>query len=81
MSHLIVPERVLDDINEFIRTNYTNFHHSLPHSLIISQAFCLRFKEYGNDFGVSVIADAVEYVKKSSIENKKVKPEKEKHDY
>jgi len=43
--------------------NYLNYHDSLPHSLIIAQAFCLRFKDYGNDFGVSVITDAVEYVR------------------
>ncbi|MDQ1275716.1 MAG: hypothetical protein QG610_1291 [Euryarchaeota archaeon] len=75
MLHTIVPKYVLDDINNFIRTNYVNFHISLPHSLIIAQAFCLRFKEYGNDFGVSVIADAVEYVKKLSIENERSQSE------
>ncbi len=63
MSHLIVPKYVLDDINKFIHVNYLNYHDSLPHSLIIAQAFCLRFKDYGNDFGVSVITDAVEYVR------------------
>jgi hypothetical protein len=63
MSHLLVPKYVLDDINEFIRVNYINYHDSLPHSLIIAQAFCLRFKDYGNDFGVSAITDAVEYVR------------------
>jgi hypothetical protein len=71
VSYSIVPKYVLDDIKDFIHTNYQNFHISLPHSLIIAQAFCLRFREYGNDFGVSVIADAVEYVKKLSTENEK----------
>jgi hypothetical protein len=60
MSHLVIPECVLDDINRFIHENY---RYSLPHSLLIAQAFCLRFKDYGNDFGVSEITDAVEYVK------------------
>lgn len=63
MSQLIVPKYVLDDINEFILVNY---HGSLPHSLIIAQAFCLRFNNYGNDYGVSEITEAVEYIKKSS---------------
>jgi len=63
MSHLIVPKYVLDDINKFIHVNYMNYHDSLPHSLIIAQAFCLRFKDYGNEFGVSEITDAVEYVR------------------
>jgi hypothetical protein len=73
MSHSIVPKYVLDDINEFIYENYVNFHLSLPHSLIIAQAFCLRFKEYGNDFGVSVIADAVEYVKSYKQKTREVR--------
>ncbi len=59
ISQSIVPKYVLDDIREFIRVNY---HYSLPHPLIIAQAFCLRFKEYGNNFGVSLITSAVEYV-------------------
>ena len=60
MSHLGIPNYVLDDINRFIHENYQD---PLPHSLLISQAFCLRFKNYGNEFGVSEISDAVEYVK------------------
>jgi hypothetical protein len=60
MSHSLVPKYVLDDINEFMHVNY---HYSLPHSLIVAQAFCLRFQNYGNDFGVSEITDAVKYVK------------------
>lgn len=60
MSQLIVPKYVLDDIREFICVNY---HYSSPHPLIIAQAFCLRFKEYGTEFGVSEITDAVEYVR------------------
>lgn len=56
----MVPQYVLDDINRFIHENY---HYSLPHSLLIAQAFCLRFKDYGNEFGVSEITDAVEYIR------------------
>ncbi len=60
MSHLIVPKYILDDINKFIHVNY---HYSLPHSLIIAQTFCLRFKDYGNKFGMSEITDAVKYAR------------------
>lgn len=60
MSNSMVPQYVLDDINRFIHENY---HYSLPHSLLIAQAFCLRFKDYGNEFGVSEITDAVEYIR------------------
>lgn len=58
MPHSIIPSHVLDEINKFINKNY---HYCLPHSLLIAQAFCLRFKDYGNEFGVSEITDAVEY--------------------
>lgn len=81
MPRQIVPKYVLDDINTFIRINYVNLRISLPHSLIIAQAFCLRFKEYGNNFGVSVIADAVEDVKKSQRKTKEVNPNREKFGY
>ena len=60
ISQLIFPKYVLDDLGKFISNNY---HKSLSHSLIIAQAFCLRFKEYGNNFGVSAITDAVEYMR------------------
>jgi hypothetical protein len=64
MSQLIFPQYVLDDLENFISKNY---HRSLPHPLIIAQAFCLRFKEYGTDFGVYSIANAVEYVSTRQI--------------
>jgi hypothetical protein len=67
MSHLIIPKYVFDDIDRFIHENY---HYSLPHSLLISQAFCLRFKDYGNEFGVSEITDAVEYVRNHQQETR-----------
>jgi hypothetical protein len=60
MSNSIIPKYVLDDIDRFIHENY---HYSLPHSLLIAQAFCLRFKGYGNEFGVSEITDDVEYIR------------------
>jgi len=50
----------LDDLEKFISENYYMF---LPHPLLIAQAFCLKFKEYGTDFGIYAIANAVEYVR------------------
>ena len=60
MSQLIFPKCVLDDIKMFVSEYYQT---PLPHSLLIAQAFCLEFNEYGNDFGVSAITDAVEKVR------------------
>ena len=60
MPQLIVSKYVLDDLENFISENYYMF---LPHTLLIAQAFCLKFKEYGTDFGVYAIANAVEYVR------------------
>jgi len=57
-SQLPVPKYVLDDLSKFIE----NYHGILPHSILIAQSFCLRFNEYGKEYGVSAISDTVEYV-------------------
>lgn len=60
MSQSMVPKYVLDDLDKFISENYRK---PLPHPLIISQAFCLRYKDYGKSFGMPAITCAIEYVK------------------
>jgi hypothetical protein len=60
VPQLIFPKYVLDDLKNLISENYYMF---LPHPLLIAQAFCLKFKEYGTDFRVYAIANAVEYVR------------------
>jgi hypothetical protein len=60
MPQLMFPNYILDDLQTFISENY-RIH--LPHSLLIAQAFCLKFTEYGRSFGVSAISDAVDYVR------------------
>lgn len=60
MPQLMIPNYILEDLRTFISENY---HIHLPHSLLIAQAFCLKFTEYGKSFGVSAISDAVEYVR------------------
>jgi hypothetical protein len=57
-SQLPVPKYVLDDLSKFIE----NYHGILPNSTLIAQAFCMRFNEYGMEFGVYAISDTVEYV-------------------
>jgi hypothetical protein len=58
---------MLDDLQDFIKGYYTNH---LPHPLIIAQKFMLRFPKYGKDIGLSAISDVVDYVLKSSYQNK-----------
>ena len=60
MTQAMVPKYVLDELDKFISENY---HKPLPHPLIISQAFCLRYKNYGRCFGMPAITSAIEYVK------------------
>jgi len=49
VPQLIFPQYVLDDLKNLISENYYMF---LLHPLLIAQAFCLKFKEYGTDFEV-----------------------------
>lgn len=60
MSQSMVPQCVLEDLDKFISEYYEK---PLPHPLIISQAFCLRFKDYGKSFGMPAITCAIEHVK------------------
>jgi hypothetical protein len=57
MTPLTLPEYVYNDLKKFISINYSN---QLPPPLLIVQAFCLRFKQYGEKFDLSTITDAVE---------------------
>ena len=67
MPRLIVPEYVFADIIRFISGTY---HNDLPNSLLIAQAFCLKFQDYGKEFGLSAINNAVEDIIKNSRNNK-----------
>ncbi len=59
MTQLKLPECVYNDLKKFISRNYPT---EFPHPLLIAQAFCLRFKQYGEGFGLSRITDAVEEI-------------------
>jgi hypothetical protein len=59
MQQITLPECVYSDLNMFISTCYSKH---LPHPLLIAQAFCLRFQEYGKKYGLSTITDNVEYI-------------------
>ena len=57
MSQLTLPEYVYEDLKKFIYINYSG---QLPHPLLLAQAFCLRFEEYGKKYDLSTITSAVE---------------------
>lgn len=57
MPQLKIPEQVLIDLDSFISKNYPNY---LPNSLLIAQAFILKYQNYGREFGLSAINHAIE---------------------
>jgi hypothetical protein len=60
MNQAIVPQDVLDDLSKFI----SSFSH-LPHPLLIAQKFCLKYNNYGKQFGFPAIVDMVEHLIKN----------------
>ena len=78
-----------DDLINFIITNYPN---NLPNSLLIAQAFILKYQDYGREFGLPAINKAIEdgisanlYSNENRVKESKVqsglKTEKLKHIY
>jgi len=57
MSPLLLPNQVIDDLSSFI---YSNYPYYLPNSLLIAQAFILKYQNYGREFGLSAINRAIE---------------------
>jgi hypothetical protein len=59
--HFPLPDYVLDDLIKFISEKHPK---NVPHSLIVAQAFCLKYPDYGKKYGLSRISDAVEVIKR-----------------
>jgi hypothetical protein len=57
MCRLRIPQNVFDDLCKFISKNYPNY---LPNSLLIAQAFILKYSDYGKEFGLSEINYVIE---------------------
>jgi hypothetical protein len=57
MNQILITQNVLDDLSKFILTYYRR---KLPHPLIIAQKFCLKYKNYGKQFGLPAIVIMVE---------------------
>jgi hypothetical protein len=56
-TQIRLPEHVFDDLTRFISYNYPK---NLPNSLLIAQAFILRYPVYGKEYGLPVINKAIE---------------------
>jgi hypothetical protein len=56
-NQIILPEHVFNDLNRFICKRYQK---SLPNSLLIAQAFLLKYPDYGKKYGLSAINYAIE---------------------
>jgi hypothetical protein len=57
MALLRIPQPVFNDLVRFVSENYSE---SLPNSLLIAQAFILKYPGHGRKFGLSAINKAVE---------------------
>jgi hypothetical protein len=57
MIRLSVPDYVFDDICRFISENYSS---NTSNSLLIAQAFVLKYPDYGRKFGLSEINKVIE---------------------
>jgi hypothetical protein len=58
LSQKILPQHVFDEVIRFISGTYFFY---LPNSLLIAQAFILKYPAYGREYGLSTINKAVEY--------------------
>jgi hypothetical protein len=56
-TQMILPEHVLNDLIRFIDGKYQR---QLPHSLLIAQAFILKYTVYGREYGLPAINKAIE---------------------
>ena len=56
MPLLKVPKHVIDDLIRFIAEQYP---HNLPNSLLIAQAFILKYPDHGKKYGLPAINYAI----------------------
>jgi hypothetical protein len=56
-SQRILPESVYNDLTRFISETYSN---NLPNSLLIAQAFILKYPQFGREYGLPAINYAIE---------------------
>lgn len=56
MVATFIPQNVYDDLSNFISKTYSG---RLPNSLIIAQAFIMKYPEYGREYGLSSINSVI----------------------
>jgi hypothetical protein len=56
-TQIILPKHVLEDLIRFINDKYQR---QLPHSLLIAQAFILKYQDHGKEYGLPAINKAIE---------------------
>lgn len=61
-----IPEFVLNDLTCFVSQSYLN---RLPNSLLIAQAFILKYPDHGREFGLSEINYIIENGVKQGLFN------------
>ena len=57
MTQKTIPKHVLEDLCRFISKNYSN---NLPNSLLMAQAFILKYPDHGMKYGLPGINKAIE---------------------
>jgi len=60
----IIPDIIYDDLIRFISERYPN---CLPNSLIVAQAFILKYPDHGREYGLPGINKAIDDGIKSGI--------------
>jgi hypothetical protein len=59
LPQLQIPEHVIIDLTRFISATY---QHDLPNSLLIAQAFILKYPDHGRKYGLPIINRTIEDV-------------------
>jgi len=54
--HNKLPDKVFDDLTKLISENHPK---NVPHSLIVAQAFIMKYPDYGKKYDLSQISHAV----------------------
>jgi hypothetical protein len=57
MTQQTIPEIIFDDLISFISENYQN---GLPNSLLVAQAFILKYPDHGREYGLPGINKVIE---------------------
>ena len=61
-----IPQNVLEDLTKFVSQTH-KYNGRLPNSLLIAQAFIMKYPDYGREYGLSAINSAIEYVIKDGF--------------